>query len=472
MFETFRRLLPTGRAWNLVADRMLRRYLEGYSTVGSAARLVVDQVHEDLRPETTRELDEWVRQFDITRPALESDLRDAIAAAWASLRGGQSPRYLQDIVQGAGFSDVYIHEWNSQGGLQYTGDFLAVQPTVTAFAMSASGDRLFTLDGTTVRQINLTVPYQLSSAVAGPTFSVAAQEANPEAIAFDDGGQFMFIGGQGGVVYVYSNGPRWELSGMSYSGDFKDTGFHPQDIRSIRVGGPSLFVLDLYIVGDGDNEVKWWQTHPLDWVPGMTLQGAIGTLGFQAETIGADIADDGLTLYTLGADGTLYAWPLSTPYDVLSAGTPSLVYDFTAEDTSPNEILVSPSYTFMLGETNDAIYRYQSGNVAHDPRDYTNVPLIGTNQCGDTNIECGEPDVVCNRYLANDPMYLWNKDLTLAAPRPVPSDPDLWRFFLYFGGQTFGTLADVPAARRAEFEKLLLKICPAHYWIVTMVNYV
>lgn len=138
--------------------------------------------------------------------------------------------------------------------------------------------------------------------------------------------------------------------------------------------------------------------------------------------------------------------------------------------------------------------------VARDPRTKTELPQIGTVQCGpvapdpnpdpDPRRQCTSllddpPDVLpagvdhewelypqCNRFLINNPGYLVNNDLTGQAPPPVPDDPNTWPYFVYWAGETFDTRADIPAARREEFERLLLKLCPAHCWIVTFVNYV
>jgi hypothetical protein len=107
-----------------------------------------------------------------------------------------------------------------------------------------------------------------------------------------------------------------------------------------------------------------------------------------------------------------------------------------------------------------------------NPRDYTDDPLLGTTQCGEALAQCGERNAVCNRFLANFPGYLVNVDLTQSAPPVVTSDPTRWPYFLYWGGETFGDIAEVPIARRAEFERLILKICPSHLWLVTMVTYV
>lgn len=107
-----------------------------------------------------------------------------------------------------------------------------------------------------------------------------------------------------------------------------------------------------------------------------------------------------------------------------------------------------------------------------NPRDYTEDPLFGTVQCGEALAQCGEPTAQCNRFLANEIGYLVNKNLTDVAPPAIPNDATKWPYFVYWGGATFGTAASVPAVRRAEFERLLLKICPANNWIVTIVNYV
>ena len=108
--------------------------------------------------------------------------------------------------------------------------------------------------------------------------------------------------------------------------------------------------------------------------------------------------------------------------------------------------------------------------VPRDPRDYTQQPLIGTVQCGEPLAQCGEPDALCNNFLANDPKYLVNLDLTRRAPPPVPNDTSKWPFFVYVGGETFGEIVILTDERRAALERLLLRIFPAHVWIVTLVD--
>lgn len=109
--------------------------------------------------------------------------------------------------------------------------------------------------------------------------------------------------------------------------------------------------------------------------------------------------------------------------------------------------------------------------VARDPRNYTDAPLIGTIQCGEPLAQCGENRALSNAFLANDPLYLVNLNLTPTPPPPIPDDPATWPYFLYFTGETFGDVVDIPVARQAELRTLLLRICPTQQWIVLLVNW-
>lgn len=110
--------------------------------------------------------------------------------------------------------------------------------------------------------------------------------------------------------------------------------------------------------------------------------------------------------------------------------------------------------------------------VPRDPRLFTNVPLIGTVQCGEALAQCGEVTAVDNAFLANEVDYIVNSNLTNEAPPIVPDDPAFFPFFLYWGGETFPDRATVPTSRRTEFEQLILKLCPTQNWLVTLVDYV
>jgi hypothetical protein len=106
-----------------------------------------------------------------------------------------------------------------------------------------------------------------------------------------------------------------------------------------------------------------------------------------------------------------------------------------------------------------------------DPRSVTVTPRLGRTRCGGPRANCGDPDARCDSSLANNPLYIVNKQLLRIAPPSISNDPSAWPKFLYWGAEIFPGHASVPAARRAELERLLLKICPMDQWLVVLVDY-
>lgn len=108
LFSTIKALLPTGKAWEVVVDKVLRRFFLGLAEQPEETKGYIDAVYLDLFPETTRYAELWGKQFGVW-PATGDTLRKSINAAWKAT-GGQSRRYIQDVLQAAGF-DLYVHEW-------------------------------------------------------------------------------------------------------------------------------------------------------------------------------------------------------------------------------------------------------------------------------------------------------------------------------------------------------------------------
>lgn len=109
-FRIFQHLLPNAKAWALVPGTYIRSFFEGIASVGPDTKTFVDQVWLDLFPDSTRCLDDWEEQWNLSDSGLSDEARRTrLATTWQSL-GGQSPRYIQDVLQGNDF-DVYVHEW-------------------------------------------------------------------------------------------------------------------------------------------------------------------------------------------------------------------------------------------------------------------------------------------------------------------------------------------------------------------------
>lgn len=108
--NTFKHLLPRSRAWQIIVEKQLRQFFVGLVDAPQDVQDYQDGVWADYRPADTTKLDEWDDQFGLLQADItEAERRERLAAAWMAL-GGQDPRYLQDVVQAAGFP-LFIHEW-------------------------------------------------------------------------------------------------------------------------------------------------------------------------------------------------------------------------------------------------------------------------------------------------------------------------------------------------------------------------
>ena len=107
--NTYKHLLPRGLAWSITnTAKSLRKLFEGLSL-----QFVVtfyDSIWTSIFPQTTSYLDEWEEAFGLPDRGLTTQQRrDRLDARWAET-GAQDPRYIEDMLQDAGFS-VYVHEW-------------------------------------------------------------------------------------------------------------------------------------------------------------------------------------------------------------------------------------------------------------------------------------------------------------------------------------------------------------------------
>lgn len=103
--KVFDRLLPRSRIWHLVLDRVLKKFFHGLSILPKMIREHIGSILLEAFPATTTRFEDWSYAFGSpeTLNAIE------IASEWAAF-GGQSPAYIQQLLQDAGFN-VYVHEW-------------------------------------------------------------------------------------------------------------------------------------------------------------------------------------------------------------------------------------------------------------------------------------------------------------------------------------------------------------------------
>lgn len=173
------------------------------------------------------------------------------------------------------------------------------------------------------------------------------------------------------------------------------------------------------------------------------------------------------TLQASGFDVYVHEWwDPSTPPTPGAPGNPTvrnpLMY-LRREFTGVTLLVECGEPTAACGEA------FAEAGNSLNPRGYPLVNKVLSTQpdlvilCGDLSVACGEPDALCGNF------FDFKDEVKEYI---VPDDPAKWPYFLYIGGETFGTIAQVDPKRRDEFEALCLKICPTQQWLGVLVEYV
>jgi len=99
-FDAIKNLFSQSRAFQLFVDNNKRKLIKGLSFLPENIRNEAELVYFDIFPDTTRFPEKWEDVFGIlfTEAELEKR-RDILDSLWKINRGGQSPVFLEEILQ-------------------------------------------------------------------------------------------------------------------------------------------------------------------------------------------------------------------------------------------------------------------------------------------------------------------------------------------------------------------------------------
>jgi hypothetical protein len=105
-FEILKTLFPRSRAFSLFIENGARGFIEALSVPFEKVREEAEKAYLDLFPESTRVPELWEKDFALFFTSAEySKRRPVIGSLWGAMAGGQSARFLQDML---GFIDARI----------------------------------------------------------------------------------------------------------------------------------------------------------------------------------------------------------------------------------------------------------------------------------------------------------------------------------------------------------------------------
>jgi hypothetical protein len=233
-------------------------------------------------------------------------------------------------------------------------------------SFSTDGTKMFVLGSTndSVFQYTLTTGFDPSTAsYDSVSFSVSSQEANPLCIAFSTDGTKMFIAGYvNKTVYQYTLSTAFDLSTASYaSSSFSVTAqdIEPQGI-AFNTDGTKMFM------AGQNNDTVYQYT--------LSTGFDLSTASYDSVSFSVAAQDDRLYGIEFNAVGTkmfivgdtndsIFQYTLTTANDLSTASYDSVSFSVASQDGSPRDITFNTDGTkmVMMGVTNDSVYQYSTG---------------------------------------------------------------------------------------------------------------
>ena len=100
-FKVFKLLFPRVKSFELVFETKLKKFIRGLSVLPEDTKTETEKVFLDLFPETTRDFDEWEKQFAVLFASEQygENRVGILKALWKANSGGQSLEYFQSVLQ-------------------------------------------------------------------------------------------------------------------------------------------------------------------------------------------------------------------------------------------------------------------------------------------------------------------------------------------------------------------------------------
>tara|TARA_R100000808_G_C2153861_1_gene164467 strand:+ start:94 stop:3549 length:3456 start_codon:yes stop_codon:yes gene_type:complete len=226
-------------------------------------------------------------------------------------------------------------------------------------AFNTDGTKMYVI-GTTgddVNEYTLSTGFDVSTATYSQNFDVSSQETEPKGIAFNTDGSKMFIVGTSGTdVNEYNLSTGFDVSTSSYSQNFSVSSQEasPQDV-AFNTDGTKMFIL-----GNTGVDVNEYTLSTGFDVSTASYSQNFSISGQESYPRGLTFNTDGTKMFVVGNSADKVSeYALSTGFDVSTASY-SQNFDVGAQDTVPRGIAFNASGTtmFILGSTGDDVNEY------------------------------------------------------------------------------------------------------------------
>jgi len=232
------------------------------------------------------------------------------------------------------------------------------------------GKKLFVTDfNRKIHRYEFNNAYDISTENDTQSTDVSGEETTPEGISFSKDGQYMFIVGEVTTnVYRYDLNKAYDITTAEYNGmkfDISGETTDPHDLR-FNLKGTKMFVIG----GFFDDTVYGYdlgKEYDLNTVDSSNVT-SFDVSGEASSANGLDFNSDGTKMFVVGeSNEKIYRYNLGTGYDLGTVdGNNVANFDVSGEVSSPKEIAFNLEGTKMFvigGFFDDTVYGYDLGTA-------------------------------------------------------------------------------------------------------------
>lgn len=262
-----------------------------------------------------------------------------------------------DFLYTIDYNDNYVYQFDfgtkwDISTLSYTrGLSISSQETQgSGISFKGDGSKMYVLgfNGDDVNQYSLNTYWNIFTRVYEKNYSVSSQDTVPLGLYFrPDGGAFFIAGNNFNKIFQYSVGPA-EFDISNETTTARGISFKPDGTK-------------MYILDDGSNDItEYTLSTPWDVLSATSPSMVLGTSAYEITPSDLFIKPDGTSVYVAGRSGQdITQWNLTTGWDFTTASY-SQRKAVNTQTSQPESVFFSPDGDKMYvgANTGAAIYEY------------------------------------------------------------------------------------------------------------------